>query len=134
IALAQRPRSRLRDAGLSEVVAHVLEDCTGGGDTADRKGQGRHKVHEPREERLAFEKVVMALDQRRRRLEPRERLDLPAALRGEPAPNAGPCGKPVRGVGLEDDEGVGHEPLILDGSPSGYVSFLSLAPGLYTFR
>src|SRR5437660_11765083 len=50
----------------------------------------------------------MILDERRRRLEPRQRFDPPIALRAKPAPDACARGEPVGGVGFEDDESVGH--------------------------
>src|SRR2546426_1067491 len=66
----------------------------------DRKRERGHEVDQPAEERPAFQEVVVALYERGRRLEPRERLDFPLAFGDEPAPDAGARGKPVGSVRL----------------------------------
>src|ERR1700682_1116993 len=63
IPLAQRSRSRLGDAGLPQVVTHLLERRCRSGHATDRKWKGGHEVHQPWKERPAFEEVVMTLDQ-----------------------------------------------------------------------
>ena len=50
----------------------------------------------------------MALYELRRRLKPAQAAQLPLALPGQPVPEAGADREPVRGVGLEDEEGIGH--------------------------
>src|SRR5260370_37996635 len=72
--------------------------------------------------------VVVALDECRRRLEPRERLDLPLALRRQPAPDAGARGEPVAGVRLEDDEGVGHRLRLFESVASAPAKELGCPP------
>src|SRR6266568_4346176 len=96
------------DSRFSEVVAHALEGFGRCGDAPNRHGERCHEIDQPAEERSAFEKVVMALDEGGSGLEPCQRFDLPLALGCEPAPDAGPRGEPVCSIGLEDDEGVGH--------------------------
>src|SRR5450759_4013917 len=108
-ALAQRARARLRDAGFAEVVTHLLERLSRGGDPADDERECGHEIDQPGEERTALQEVVVLLNQRDRGLEPGQRFDLPIALGGKPGPQARAGGKPVRGVGFEDQERVSHE-------------------------
>jgi hypothetical protein len=98
----------LLDACLAEVVAHALERVGGCAHPPDRHRKRGHEIDQPAEERPAFQKVVVALDEGGRGLEPRERLDLPFAFGNEPAPDAGARGKPVGSIRLQDDERVGH--------------------------
>src|SRR5207248_1715231 len=70
VALAQRPRAGLRDLRLAEVVAHQAEGLGRGGDAADDDRKGGHEIDEPGKERPPLQEVVMALDERRGRLEP----------------------------------------------------------------
>src|SRR5437764_12556825 len=88
VALAQRAWPRPCDLWLAEVVPHLFERVGRGGDAADHDRQRGHEVDQPRKERAALQEVVVALDQVRRRLKPVQRLNLPVALRGEPAPDA----------------------------------------------